>query len=139
MKWLGRIVSQIIYGVGISFIIKYLLENVIGLSVSESSFSSLDSQFTFFWLGAFCGLSFIWMSVEFEKEWQRFLVIFCCYATVINGAFLYFLSVNEVNIQQIVMQNILWGVVFLCIYFSIVVYDKILARQLTKKLNEKNQ
>lgn len=136
MKWLGRIVSQIIYGVGISFTVKYLLENVIGLSISETS---LDNQAAFFWIGSFCGLSFIWMSIEFEKEWQRFLVIFCCYAIVINGAFLYLLSNNEMDIQQIMTQNIIWGVVFLCIYFSIVIYDKILARQLTKKLNEKNQ
>ena len=136
MKWLGRIVSQIIYGVGIGFTVKYLLENVMGLSMVETT---LDNQAAFFWIGAFCGLSFIWMGVEFKKEWQRFLVIFCCYAIVINGAFLYLLSNNEMDIQQIMTQNIIWGVVFLCIYFSIVIYDKILARQLTKKLNEKNQ
>lgn len=135
MKWVGRVISQILYGVGISFTVKVFFDNIIHVPLGSLDYM-LINQLYFYIFGGLCGLSFIWWYIDFRKVSTRFFCILAHYLVVINVGFAILYFRNETTIAKSIKLNILWIAVFLVIYCSIIIYNKILANQLTKDLQK---
>lgn len=71
----------------------------------------LLNQGLYFWIGLFCGISFVFIYIDFQKEYVRFLLIYVCYLLSINIPYLIAVAFYQIDLAP------LWFIHIFSIYF----------------------
>ncbi|MBC2115085.1 hypothetical protein [Listeria booriae] len=149
MKLFPKIIMNAFIGVGISFTVKFLLQNVFQLNIwtdvgltdnSLMTYSNmLLNQGMYFWIGLFCGISFVFIYIDFKKEYVRFLLIYVCYLLSINVPYLIGVSFYQIDLAPLWFINIFFTGLMLVLYFSIYFYQKLELKMINRKLTKMNK
>ncbi|MBC1898005.1 DUF3021 family protein [Listeria booriae] len=149
MKLFPKIIMNAFIGVGISFTVKFLLQNVFQLNIwtdvgltdnSLMTYSSmLLNQGMYFWIGLFCGISFVFIYIDFKKEYVRFLLIYVCYLLSINVPYLIGVGFYQIDLAPLWFINIFFTGLMLVLYFSIYFYQKLELKMINRKLTKMNK
>ncbi|MBC2305719.1 DUF3021 family protein [Listeria booriae] len=149
MKLFPKIIMNAFIGVGISFTVKFLLQNVFQLNIwtdvgltdnSLMTYSNmLLNQGMYFWIGLFCGISFVFIYIDFKKEYVRFLLIYVCYLLSINVPYLIGVAFYQIDLAPLLLINIFFTGLMLVLYFSIYFYQKLELKMINRKLTKMNK
>ncbi|MBC2283582.1 hypothetical protein [Listeria booriae] len=149
MKLFPKIIMNAFIGVGISFTVKFLLQNVFQLNIwtdvgltdnSLMTYSNmLLNQGMYFWIGLFCGISFVFIYIDFKKEYVRFLLIYVCYLLSINVPYLIGVAFYQIDLAPLWLINIFFTGLMLVLYFSIYFYQKLELKMINQKLTKMNK
>ncbi|MBC1372624.1 hypothetical protein HB847_09595 [Listeria booriae] len=149
MKLFPKIIMNAFIGVGISFTVKFLLQNVFQLNIwtdvgltdnSLMTYSNmLLNQGMYFWIGLFCGISFVFIYIDFKKEYVRFLLIYVCYLLSINVPYLIGVTFYQIDLAPLWFINIFFTGLMLVLYFSIYFYQKLELKLINRKLTKMNK
>ncbi|MBC2166735.1 hypothetical protein HCB26_09170 [Listeria booriae] len=149
MKLFPKIIMNAFIGVGISFTVKFLLQNVFQLNIwtdvgltdnSLMTYSNmLLNQGMYFWIGLFCGISFVFIYIDFEKEYVRFLLIYVCYLLSINVPYLIGVAFYQIDLAPLWFINIFFTGLMLVLYCSIYFYQKLELKMINRKLTKMNK
>ena len=143
MKSLKCIVSNVISGIGVGFIGKVFLENILGLG-SQSQEGFYATQVIFLVTSVIGGLSFTWMEVEFKKGIHQYLAVIITYFVGSNLSYAMFIRIYSLGdyITTFIFMNVFWLIVCTIIYLVIIWYYHILAKELneelTREINKKS-
>ena len=137
MRILKSLVSHAISGVGVGFIGKVFLENVLGWG-AQSHETFFLTQMIFFVVSMLGGLSFTWMEMEFKKGIHQYLAVIITYFVSSNLTYVAFVKIYSLNdyMSSFLFMNVFWFIVCTIIYLVIIWYYHALANELNEELNK---